>query len=91
MFRRIFEKILMNRYFDKEFINNNISMYQMGFKNNNSCISNILILDYMIKIKKCYSIFVDLKEAYDSVVLPILFFKLQSILPRNILNIINYR
>ena len=80
-FRRIFENLLKNRYFNNKFIDLNISKYQTGFRSDYSVSTQIIYLNDSYAVDKLnIKMFIDFKNAYDSVIIDRLILKLHSIL-----------
>lgn len=70
MFRKMFEKLLLVKYFDNKFTTDYMSRFQNAFRNKHSFVSTAIILDDMIRyFKRNIVVYIDLKSAYDSVII----------------------
>lgn len=88
--RRIFENIIKHRVFTKDFINKNISIYQTGFRSNYNCSNQVIYLNDSFKLDRLnIKLFIDLKNAYDSVDIDRLLIKLSKMVDAKIIDLIS--
>ncbi len=78
MIRRIFEKCLLSHWTASSDSWTQLHAYQGGFKTGYSCMSHLLLSDYLSRHSHPISVFLDLKSAYDRVPWNTLYAKLLS-------------
>ena len=65
--RRIFEQILLHQWMNENQQWTHLNYSQAGFRRGYSCLSHIILSDELSRRGKKYSIFLDIKSAFDSI------------------------
>lgn len=86
VFRRLFELLIKDKIFTNEFIDTHLHPLQTGFRSKYSTSTQIIYLNDAYNLSRnMIKVFIDFKNAYDSVIIEKLLIKLSDILDVNTL------